>query len=149
MPVSALDKSIPLKLSHQSQGNIEKRKKNYCFGKSLNAYPFQVAIGLATSSPDCRQNQNRRPETTETTTTDFRFGQSQVKPHTGDREDRQDRQTAQLPRIQDQACNSIATRCWQINVAAGAVCVCVCESRQVGASRSSVQLRHLLDNLVG
>lgn len=41
MPASALDKSIPLKLSHQSQGNIEKRKKTTVSVSLSTHIPFK------------------------------------------------------------------------------------------------------------
>lgn len=148
MPASALDKSIPLKLSHQSQGNIEKKKTTVSVNLSTHipfkwplAWPHPRPIVARIKIENLRQLKQPRQ-----TSALARVRSSHTQ---GAETNRQDRQTAQLPRIQDQACNSIATRCWQINVAAGAVCVCVWESRRVGASRSSVQLRHLLDNLVG
>lgn len=134
MPVRPLDKS-PLKLSHQSQK--KQTVETSVVSKSLNSYPFQVANGLAASSTDCRQIQNRKPETTEInhTTTDFRFGLCPLarSSHT---QDRQHRLQLSCPgfriRLAIRSPHDVDKLMWQTGL---------CES-------SSVQLRHLLDNLV-
>lgn len=64
--MQCLDKS-PLKLSHQSQK--KQTVETTVVAKSLNAYPFQVANGLAASSTDCRQIQNQENLRQPTSTT--------------------------------------------------------------------------------